>query len=50
MYDMDNYNEPYDYDGFLHDNKKEIVVEAEDEDLMVYLDKASRDKIFNLQL
>ena len=46
---MDDYNGPYDYDGFLHDNEKEIVVETED-DLMVYLDSISRNEILNLQL
>lgn len=47
MYDMDDYNGPYDYDGFLHDNEKEIIVE-EEEDLIVYLDRISRDQILNL--
>ena len=49
MYDMDDYNGPYDYDGFLHDEMKEIVVETEDDE-MEYLDRQSRDRIFNLQL
>jgi len=44
MYEMENYNGPDDYDGYLHDFEKEIVVETE-EDVIEYLDRISRDQI-----
>lgn len=37
MYDMDDYNGPYDYDGFLHDNEKEVILnEEEDFDILTF--------------
>lgn len=28
---MDDYNGPDDYDGFLHENEKEVIVDEEDQ-------------------
>lgn len=28
---MDDYNGPDDYDGYLHDNEKEVIVDEEDQ-------------------
>ncbi len=28
---MDDYNGPDDYDGYLHENEKEVIVEEEDQ-------------------
>ena len=27
---MDDYNGPYDYDGFLHENEKEVIINEEE--------------------
>ena len=34
MYDMENYNGYYDYDGYLHDNEKDTIRKEEDEQLI----------------
>jgi len=38
MYDMDDYNGPDDYDGYLHDNEKEVIVDEEEMDILLFFE------------